>query len=384
MRALIPRPDGFTSPLHDVRVAARVGRWLGICFALAFVTGVLSHYAQATHQPVPLPTRPVWGYRVTQAVHVLAGTAAVPLLLVKLWTVYPRLFLRPPRALRGLLLTVLERGAIALLVAAALFEVSTGLVNVTQWYPWDFSFRRAHYAVGWVAVGALAVHVGVKLPVIRDALARDVDEPEGDGDRRASAPFDRRGLLRVSGLAAVVAAVSTAGGTLPGIDRLAVLSARRSGGPQGVPVNRTARAAGVVEAARDPRWVCQLRHGERVVELDRPALLALPQHAVTLPIACVEGWSATGTWTGVRLRDLLAMVGAPHDAEVAVHSLQRRHGGRFSVLPDPCASDPLTLVALGLDGAPLSLDHGFPARLIAPNRPGVTQTKWLSRIEVLG
>lgn len=34
-------------------------------------------------------------------------------------------------------------------------------------------------------------------------------------------------------------------------------------------------------------------------------------------------------------------------------------------------------------GAGLSLDHGFPARIIAPNRPGVLQTKWVHRLEVL-
>ena len=41
-----------------------------------------------------------------------------------------------------------------------------------------------------------------------------------------------------------------------------------------------------------------------------------------------------------------------------------------------------TLVALALHGEPLDRDHGAPARLIAPNRPGVLQTKWLSRLEV--
>ncbi len=50
--------------------------------------------------------------------------------------------------------------------------------------------------------------------------------------------------------------------------------------------------------------------------------------------------------------------------------------------PEFVASD-LTLVALELNGRVLTLDHGFPARIIAPDRPGVLQTKWLSRIEVL-
>jgi DMSO/TMAO reductase YedYZ molybdopterin-dependent catalytic subunit len=46
------------------------------------------------------------------------------------------------------------------------------------------------------------------------------------------------------------------------------------------------------------------------------------------------------------------------------------------------ARDPLTLLALRLNGEELSPDHGYPARLIAPNRPGVLQTKWVGRLEV--
>jgi DMSO/TMAO reductase YedYZ molybdopterin-dependent catalytic subunit len=56
---------------------------------------------------------------------------------------------------------------------------------------------------------------------------------------------------------------------------------------------------------------------------------------------------------------------------------------RTTTLPSQFADDPLTLVALGLEDEPLSVDHGYPCRLIAPDRPGVLQTKWLSRIEVL-
>ena len=47
------------------------------------------------------------------------------------------------------------------------------------------------------------------------------------------------------------------------------------------------------------------------------------------------------------------------------------------------ADDPLTLLALQLNGEPLAIDHGYPGRLIAPNRPGVLQTKWVSRLEVM-
>ena len=51
--------------------------------------------------------------------------------------------------------------------------------------------------------------------------------------------------------------------------------------------------------------------------------------------------------------------------------------------PASFARDPLTLLALRAQRQALDLDHGFPCRLIAPNRPGVFQTKWIGRIEVV-
>jgi hypothetical protein len=53
---------------------------------------------------------------------------------------------------------------------AAFFELTTGLFNIAQSYPWRFFFPVAHYAAAWLAIGALVVHIGVKLPVIRSAL----------------------------------------------------------------------------------------------------------------------------------------------------------------------------------------------------------------------
>jgi len=111
-------------------------------------------------------------------------------------------------------------------------------------------------------------------------------------------------------------------------------------------------------------------------------LRALPRHEAELPIACVEGWSASARWRGVRVRDLAAMVGAPAGAEVVVHSLQQRGGYKSSRLNAPHVRHDDTLLALELNGEPLHIDHGFPARLIAPNRPGVQQTKWVTRLEV--
>jgi DMSO/TMAO reductase YedYZ molybdopterin-dependent catalytic subunit len=149
-----------------------------------------------------------------------------------------------------------------------------------------------------------------------------------------------------------------------------------------VPVNKSARAARVEDSALSPDWRLELvRSGAVLASLSYDDLRAMPQHTVDLPIACVEGWSAQGTWSGVRVRDLVRLV-ATAQSDVVVTSLQPSGPYRHTVLPRNFADDERTLVALDLSGEPLSLDHGFPCRLIAPDRPGVLQTKWLSRLEV--
>ena len=83
------------------------------------------------------------------------------------------------------------------------------------------------------------------------------------------------------------------------------------------------------------------------------------------------------------MRDLLDLVDAPSGSDVFVESLQEKGAFRRSTLQGNFADDERTLLALMLEGEPLSIDHGYPARIIAPNRPGVLQTKWVTRIEVL-
>jgi DMSO/TMAO reductase YedYZ molybdopterin-dependent catalytic subunit len=85
----------------------------------------------------------------------------------------------------------------------------------------------------------------------------------------------------------------------------------------------------------------------------------------------------------VRLRDLVTLVGGDPDRSAwEVESLQATGRYRASTVTPALARDPLTLLALRLGGEVLHPDHGYPARLIAPNRPGVLQTKWVGRITV--
>ncbi len=388
-----PREQDFRSPLRDQRVTARLGLWLGIAFSVAFVTGVFSHFGQTTPGWFTYPTRPVSIYRVTQGLHVLSGTAAVPLLLVKLWSVYPKLFARlppwPPS--RAGLVNAVERISIGVLVASAVFELVTGLQNITHWYTWGFGFRGGHYAVAWLAIGSIGVHVAVKLPIIARALTTPVDAPvdmpvgerwafPGAPDR--SPAISRRGLLRAAYAAAGLVVLSTAGQTVSWLRDVSVFGVRSGDGPQGVPVNRSSVQAGVTKTARDPAWRLKLVNGSTTRQLSRAELAAMPQHTRSLPISCVEGWSAGATWTGVLVSDLVALVDAPPDSELNVSSLERSGAFSTSTLPPQFTADSDTLLALQLNGEPLDIEHGYPARIIAAARPGVLQTKWVSRLEV--
>ncbi|AGZ42966.1 molybdopterin-dependent oxidoreductase [Actinoplanes friuliensis] len=372
-----PLQDGaFDSKLRSPRLTSILGIALAVAFSICLVTGLISHFIQ--HPPAWFwwPSRPAGLYRVTQGLHVATGLASVPLLGAKLWSVYPRLFGWPPA--RNLAHAA-ERASIAVLVAASLFQVLSGILNISRWYaPMPFFFTAGHYWAAWLATGALVTHIGVKLPIIRQALVRATP------DRTAPGALSRRGLLGTVGAAAGVITLATVGQTVAPLAPVSVLAPRRPRtGPQHLPVNKTAAGAGVRDAAFDPAYRLTIAGPGKQVSLSLAELGALPQHTVILPISCVEGWSSTATWTGVRLRDLVVLVGGdPQDAEAYVESLEARGRYRAATVPPTHTRDPFTLIALRLGGEALHPDHGYPARLIAPNRPGVLQTKWVTRITV--
>ncbi|MBJ7462986.1 MAG: molybdopterin-dependent oxidoreductase [Mycolicibacterium sp.] len=362
--------------MRSTAVTARVGIALGVAIAVCFATGLISHFIQHPQPWFGWPTRPVWLYRLTQGLHVASGIAAIPLVVVKLWSVWPKLFERP---VIGGPARMLERASILVLVAAILFELSTGLLNIAQWYAFKFYFPTAHYAMAYVAAGAVLVHLAVKLPIIRRALGEPLDDLAEGGQVGPS----RRTVLRGTWLAVAAATVVTVGQTVPVFRRVSVLAPRTGEGPQGVPVNRSAAAAGVGRAASSPQYRLTVANGARTREFSLDDLRAMPQATFRLPIACVEGWSADAEWTGVVLSELVATVGGSPDADVRMVSLEPPGPYSRTVLPARHARDSQTLIALQVNGETLNLDHGFPCRLIAPSRPGVLQTKWLSRVEVM-
>lgn len=370
------RPGAFTSGLHTERTAALLGLALGGSFAICFLTGLISHGIQNPPAWFLWPSRPVNLYRFTQGLHVATGIATIPLLLAKLWTIFPRLFAWPPFEN---LAHALERLSLVPLVGGSVFLLLSGLNNIALWYPWQFFFPAAHYWASWITVGALIVHVGAKAPVISRAVRRPEPEPAV-----VAGGMTRRAFFGALGASMAVLTMATIGQTVGPLRRLSILAPRDPEvGPQGFPVNKTARSARVTDSAVDPAWRLRVEGAvERPLSLSLADLRAMQQHTARLPIACVEGWSATADWEGVPLASLLAMAGASQRAVVRAESLQPSGVYRTSALNRLHARDPDTLVALRVNGEDLHLEHGFPARIIGPNRPGVMQTKWLSALVV--
>lgn len=420
LRGILFRPRGpfrrsfFRSPLR--------GPWLTAIFASAllvgvtaeFVTGLLSY---AAYNPDLLgndktpgkgilgfylfdwPTHPHWLYRVSQGLHVTLGMAVIPLLLGKLWSVIPKLFSWPPVRSPAHLL---ERLSLLLLVGGAIFEFATGVVNVQYWYVFPASFYRVHLYGAWIFIAAFVMHAVLKFPTVVRALRsrrlrtelhtdrghtvpEDPDPDELVSPDPAPATISRRGAVGLVGTGSLLLAGLTVGQTLGGRWRqTALLAPRRADpgrGPNGFQINKTAAFRGVTAAAREPTWRLAVHGPTTRITLSRGELLAMPQHAARLAIACVEGWSSGNqTWSGVRLRDLARLAGVATPASAQVQSLQR--GGAFAAatLRRNQILDADSLLALTVNGAELSLDHGYPARVIVPDNPGVHNTKWVERI----
>jgi DMSO/TMAO reductase YedYZ molybdopterin-dependent catalytic subunit len=368
------RDARLAEPGRSDRVAAILGSLLGISFLTCFVTGLISHVIQHPPSGFSWITRPAGLYRFTQGLHIATGIAAVPLLFAKLWSVFPRLFRWP---IADNPLHAIERLSLLPLVGGSLFMLVTGVANIELWYPWVFFFPAAHYAMAFVTMGAMVVHLAAKWAVARRVLRRPVSEPH---EYRVG----RRRFLGTVGTMSAGLVAATVGQTVSPLRKLSLLAPRRPDiGTQGFPVNKTGLEAGVIGGANEAFLLSVEAGGKALRTFTLDDLRALPARTATLPIACVEGWSANRVWTGVSVRAILQQAGAPLDRPVSIESLQQ--GGRYrrSTLTEGQHADADSLLAMKVDGEALHVDHGFPLRLIAPNRPGVLQTKWVTKLVVL-
>jgi DMSO/TMAO reductase YedYZ molybdopterin-dependent catalytic subunit len=406
------RPGFWRSPLRGPWLTAVLGLVLLGGLAVMALTGLLSYAAYnprlAGNDETPgagllrfylfsWPTGPDWLYRLNQGVHITLGLALLPVIAAKLWSVLPRLFSWPPARSPA---HALERLSLVMVVGGVLFECATGILNIQNYYVFPFSFYTAHLYGAWVFLAGLAVHVALKLPRLiaglrSRSLRRELtiplagtrpEESAGPDSLVPPAPvpatISRRGLLAAIGGGSLLLAGLTAGQSIGGWARWTALfgprglSAAQSGT---LPVNRTAATAGLTDADVGPAYRLVLAGG-RPVSLTRDQLAALPQVSAELPIACVEGWSAAARWTGVQLAELARLAGTDRPGGALVESIERTGSFRAARLSAAQVADPRSMLALRMNDADLSRDHGYPARTVIPAAPGVHNTKWVNKI----
>ena len=197
----------------------------------------------------------------------------------------------------------------------------------------------------------------------------------------AAPTISRRGLLAMVGGASLTIFGVQVGESIGGpFRRLALLAPRGrvfGTGPNDFPVTHTAASAEVTSAMTGADWRLTVV-GARTISFSRQQLLAMAQSTRTLTITCTDGWSTTQHWTGVQLAALARLVDAPEGAILRAVSLQP--GQAPQALSPSLYSDERSLLALRVNGVDISLDHGYPARVILPNVPGSFNTKWVSEL----
>jgi hypothetical protein len=216
---------------------------------------------------------------------------------------------------------------------------------------------------------AMEVHVGAALlagPLaIWHVAARRVRWRKADLSRRAFL----RGAIAVAGATAAYGAtevVAVAAG-LPGATRR-FTGSYESGSfkPEMMPVSSWMFDA--VPQIDSAAW--SLRVGNRQVAYEE---IAAFDHRLTATLDCTGGFYSTQEWSGMRLDRLVSGMNG-----VSIRVLSHTgYDRRF-----PLEEAPRLLLATRFGSQPLDAGHGFPARLVAPDRRGFWWVKWVVAIEV--
>ena len=401
------RPELWRSPLRGRWLTSFLGTLLVPAIAVIAATGFIGHWASypelqgaGTFGPALFhfpSSSPSWSYAVTQGTHVTLGVMVLPLVLAKLWSVMPKLFQRPVvKNAAG----ALERISLLALVASVLVEFATGIL-LSEDYPFTFNFDAIHYYGAWVFGTLFVLHACIKLPVVRRAyrergvlkplmqsVGQTKPEPPDDGGLAPINPstptISRRGLLAMVGGASLSIFAVQAGESIGGPFRSLALLAPRGRvfgtGPNDFPVTHTAASAEITSAMTGTDWRLTVV-GARTISVSREQLLAMAQSVRTLTITCTDGWSTTQRWTGVQLAELARLVNAPEGAVLRAISLEASGQGIAQArFPSSLYTDERSLLALRVNGVDISLDHGYPARVIVPNVPGNLNIKWVSEL----
>ena len=154
--------------------------------------------------------------------------------------------------------------------------------------------------------------------------------------------------------------------------------ARRLAG-RALPSYHISRQVPVWDESVRGRWTLEVAGlVRRPMRLTQTQLAALPSVEQRVDHYCVEGWTATTMWRGVRLSTLARMAGMTPEAEyVDFQSFDADYHESWDL---ESALHAQTLIAYGWEGGPLTPAHGAPARLHSPVKLGYKNVKYLTRI----
>jgi len=317
-----------------IRLGARTNLALLGLMAIAFVTGWVA-FAFGSG-----PSR--WSLML----HATGGVAIILLLPWK--SMIARRGVGRPRPRRWLSMVF---SALVLVSLAAGFAHSTGIFV----YAGPLSAMEVHVGAALVAVPLAIWHV----------VARRIRLRPTDLSRRAIL----RGVLVVGGAAAAYGSselvVRAAG--LPGRERRFTGSYEAgSFDPASMPVSSWMFDA--IPEVDANAW--KLHVGEREISYDE--LLAFDDR-VTCTLDCTGGFYSTQEWSGVRLDRMIRTSSRPTVRVISHTGYDRRF---------PIGEAGKLLLATRFGGQTLDPGHGFPARLVAPDRRGFWWVKWVVAIQV--
>ncbi len=128
----------------------------------------------------------------------------------------------------------------------------------------------------------------------------------------------------------------------------------------------------------------------RPVELSLAQLRGIDQAAQIVKHNCIQGWTAIAEWGGVPLSAVMELVGVTPEARYVVFYAmddkgltegEGRYGFFYESMQLHLASNPQTILALDMNGAPLPIEHGAPVRLRVETQLGFKMVKWITAIE---
>jgi DMSO/TMAO reductase YedYZ molybdopterin-dependent catalytic subunit len=130
---------------------------------------------------------------------------------------------------------------------------------------------------------------------------------------------------------------------------------------------------------------------EKPVTMSLDDLMALGVESQTTEHNCIQGWTGVAQWSGVPLSRLMDVVKPlPQARYIVFYAMddkgltdehEDRYGHFYGSLDIALAADPQTILAVGMNGVPLPVEHGAPVRLRAETQLGFKMVKWLRGVE---